>query len=677
MNLPDIDTSLFSFINQTLQNPFFDRVMPFVTSQTFFVFLPFVLLLWFKEKKHAMPMLLSGLFALAVADAAGHVLKEIVMRQRPCSALDHVHLLVGCGKSYSMPSNHASNAFAFAMTIWFMLKGNRLSLLFVAVAALIGISRVIVGVHYPSDVFVGALVGTAAAYGAVMLYRWSEKIVIKRSYEQALFLGLAMLSIFRIYYIMTGPFDLSADEAHYWEWSRRPDWSYYSKGPVIARLISIGTFFFGNTVLGVRAFAVLFSALSSILLFRLGKELYDERTGLASALLLQVVPLFSVFGMLLTIDSPFIFFWILSLYLFCRIIRQELSPADASVSSLSWILLGISTGLGLLTKFTMLFFLLSAVLYLLFQKDARRLLKTSGPYLAFLTSMLVFSPVIFWNASRGWVTLKHTAGQAHVREGLVFSAWSFGEFLGSQFGVVTPLLFVMIIVAVLKLRRTKEGAFLFWFSLPVIAFFLAKSMQGKVQANWAMTGYISGLVAFSALYVSRWDSLKKPLRLTVAFALSLAMLVTLFAHVPSLLRLPDNLDPSMRLVGWKELGKEASVLYKEMSARGPVFVFSDRYQVASELAFYMKDNPVTYCVNFDRRMNQYDLWPGFENLKGQNAIFVREKERKKVPDMVGNAFSSCDQRVIEVKTRKKKTLKFSVAACYDFKGFESQQPETF
>jgi len=198
-----------------------------------------------------------------------------------------------------------------------------------------------------------------------------------------------------------------------------------------------------------------------------------------------------------------------------------------------------------------------------------------------------------------------------------------------------------------------------------------------VQANWAMTGYISGLVAFSAYYLSRWKDFRRPLRLTVVFALSLAILVTLFAHVPSMLRLPDKLDPSMRLVGWKELGEEASVLYEDMSTKGPVFVFSDSYQVASELAFYMQGHPVTYCVNLGRRMNQYDLWPGLENLKGQNALFVRARERKRVPEEVAAAFSSCDHRVIEVKTRQNKTLKFSVSACYDFKGFESRQPETF
>jgi membrane-associated phospholipid phosphatase len=675
MQLPDIDTSLFFFINQNLQNPFFDRVMPFITSRTFLVFLPVVLLLWLKEKKNAMPALFVGLVSIAFADAGGHVLKEFVMRQRPCNALDNVHLLVGCSKSYSMPSNHAANAFAFAMTIWFMLR-SRLGLLFAAAAALIGISRVFVGVHYPSDVIAGALVGTAAAYGAVMLYRWSEQIVIKRSYEQALFLGLIMLSLFRIYYIMTSHLDLSPDEAHYWEWSRRLDWSYYSKGPMIAWLISMGTFFFGNTVFGIRIFAVIFSALSSILLFRLGRDLYDARTGLAAALLMQIVPLFSVFGLILTIDSPFIFFWVLSLYLFFRIIRQELSGAGQKISLVPWLFVGISTGLGLLTKYTMVFFISSAFLYLLFCKDVRRLLKTPGPYLAILIIMLVFSPVIFWNASHGWVTLKHTAGQAHLQRGLVLFWRPFSEFLGSQFGVVTPLLLVMIIFAVLKLRKTKEGAFLFWFSLPTLAFFLAKSIQGKVQANWALTGYISGFIAFSAYYMRRWESIRKPLRIVVAFAISLALLTTLVLHAPSTFRLPEEFDPSMRLVGWKELGEEVSVFYKDMAVKGPVFVFSASYQISSELAFYMKDNPVTYCVNLGRRMNQYDLWPGFENLQGQNAIFVRTNE-KIIPEEVISAFKSCDKKVIDVETPQKKTRQFSITACYDFRGFELQKPETF
>jgi len=670
MSLPETDTLLFYLINRDLPNAFLDRVMPFVTSHVFLVFLPLVILLAVKEKRKLVPALATGLVAVALADAGSNILKEIFMRQRPCSALEHVHLLVGCGRAYSMPSNHAANAFAFAVTLWFMLR-SRLNPLLLAAAALIGFSRVSVGVHYPSDVLVGALLGTGAAYASLSLFRWAEMIYEKRSYEQALVLVLILISFFRLSLIITGPFNLTPDEAHYWEWSRRPDWSYYSKGPMIAWLISIGTLLFGNTELGIRFFAVVLSALSSVLLFRIGKELYDERTGLSSALLIPVVPLFSVFGMLLTIDSPFIFFWVLSLYFFHRIIRRE-----GNVPLFSWILLGISSGAGLLTKYTMAFFLFSAFLYLIFEKDARKFLKTPGPYLTVIISMLVFSPVIFWNASHGWVTLKHTAGQAHLHEGIVFSLRTFGEFLGSQFGVITPLLFVMSLIALRKVWFTRGGSFLFWFSMPILVFFFLKSIQGKVQANWALTGYITPLVAFSTVYISGWENRSKAVRTATVASVLLALLVTLFAHYPSALRLPDKLDPSTRLAGWKELGKEASVLYKDVSQKSPAFVFSDSYQVASELAFYMDGNPVTYCANAGRRMNQYDLWPGFETLKGQNALFVRAKE-KGLPGEVARAFSRCDRQVITVTTIKKKTMKFTIFSCYDFTGFESQQIERF
>ena len=675
MDLFQIDSSLFFLINKNLQNSIFDVVMPFVTKRTELVFLGLALWTAAKEKKALWRFLFISLFAVALADGSGHIVKDAIERERPCNTLAGINLLVGCGHSYSMPSNHATNAFAFAMTL-FLLRKNIIGYVSLTAATLVALSRVYVGVHYPSDILAGALLGAGAAYAAILLYRWGSRIYEKRAYGEALGFSLLLISLFRIYFILTTPFDLSPDEAHYWEWSRHIDWSYYSKGPMIAYLIYLGTSLFGDTVLGVRAFAVVLSAASSLLLYLMGRDLYDEKTGLASALLLQVVPLYSVYGVLFTIDSPFIFFWVLSLYVFHKLLQRQLYEERKRTFDYHWVLLGISVGLGLLTKYTMAFFFVSGFLFLLSSKSTRELLTTSGPYIAVIVSLAVFSPVILWNAAHGWVTLKHTAGQAHVAEGLKISAISFLEFIGSQIGVITPVLFILIFIALWKMRKTQKGAFLFWLSVPTVLFFLLKSLQGKVQANWALPGYASGFVAFSAYYVKNIMSSKRSRKILVSSALLLSLLVTFFAHFPSMLHLPQEEDPTSRLVGWKELGQEANTIFREMAGPVPVFIFSDKYQVSSELAFYMDNHPVTYCINLGRRMNQYDLWPGFEGLTGYNAVFVRTSDAK-LPGEVEKAFERCEKQFISIRTKQKKLMTFTIFKCYAFRGIEMRQTESF
>jgi 4-amino-4-deoxy-L-arabinose transferase-like glycosyltransferase/membrane-associated phospholipid phosphatase len=719
VNLSAWDTSLFFLINRGLQSGVLDVVMPFVTDNAKLLFLP--LAAWFlaREKREALPLIAIAAVSIAFADGSGNLLKHLFARERPCAALAQVHLLAGCG-GFSFPSNHAANAFAFAMSFWF-LRRNAAGVLCVVVASLVGISRVYVGVHYPSDVVAGALVGSAAAYGTLRLHRWAVRIYKTESYSEALYFAILLFSLFRVYYIVTGPFDLSADEAHYWEWSRRLDLSYYSKGPMIAYLIYAGTALFGDNVFGVRVLAVLLSALSSVILFRLGRELYDERTGFASALLVQIVPLYSVYGIIFTIDSPLIFFWILSLFLFWKAMGYVAAVPEGKSSVFSpspppspsrgeghnssadgeggdsyilspplrggdegegenisyWVLLGLAVGLGLLSKYTMALFYLSALLFLALRRDSRKLLATKGPYVAFIVSIAVFSPVIIWNSLHGWVTLKHTAGQAHLEEGLTLSVRYFFEFLGSQLGVVTPVLLVMILIASWKLRKEREGAFLFWFSLPVIIFFLIKSVQGKVQANWALPGYAAGFIAFSAYYVRDITSSRKPVKFLSATAALLALAVTCVAYSPSLPGLPAEKNPSKKLMGWKELGKETSRLYREVSSGEGGFVFSDSYQLASELAFYMKGHPVTYCINTgERRMDQYDIWPGFERLIGYNALFVMEDDQE-MPEIVAGAFARYEKVVLALRPRNGRTMKFTVFKCYDFKGMKTIRPETY
>ncbi len=758
--IKQLDTSLFFFLNRDCGNGFFDIIMPFITSRANILFFPFMVLFFIKEKKRALIIFAVSFFSLLLADWITNVVKEFIGRERPCNVFGNVHLLAGCSKSFSMPSGHATNAFAFAVP-FLLLTRNRLKYLFLLPAALVALSRVFVGVHYPLDITAGAAVGSLTALTVAYLFLLSEKRYKEKPDTTVLYVCLLALSIFRIYYILYGPLDLSTDEAHYWEWSRRLDLSYYSKGPMIAYLIALSTSFFGDNAFGVRIFAALFSALSSIILYRLGRDMYDERVGATSAALFQIIPLYSTFGVIFTIDSPFVFFWIVSLYLFWQAVKVSskhyevcteatagsgarnncLLPTAYSKPFLLWIFLGVSVGLGLLTKYTMAFFYLCAFLYLITSVQMRRFLRTGIPYIALFVSVLVFSPVIIWNARHGWVTLRHTAGQAHVADGLTVSVKSFIEFIGSQFGVITPILFVMMMIALWKMRGAQSviarsgavpsgprelgarflsafggserapqshgseiaslepaqsetsrllrfarndksegarndeaetrGKFLLWFSAPVVLFFMIKSLQGKVQANWAMTGYITGLVAFSEVFISRWEHHKRYLKNVLITAIVLSLAVTSAAYYPSKFHVPLKLDPSARLRGWNELGKKVTAIYDDMSADDNVFIFSDSYHVSSELAFYVRGHPVTYCVNLGRRMNQYDLWPGVDRLMHYDGIFVTINDAE-LPGRIREACKDHEKYLYKIYERDKELRAYSLFVCRDFKGMNEE-----
>ena len=114
-----------------------------------------------------------------------------------------------------------------------------------------------------------------------------------------------------------------------------------------------------------------------------------------------------------------------------------------------------------------------------------------------------------------------------------------------------------------------------------------------------------------------------------------------------------------------------------MSAKRPVFIFSDKYQVSSELAFYVNGHPVTYCVNLGRRMNQYDLWPGFHNLTHYDAIFVSIGDFE-MPEKLAHSFTKVEKRVFKAYTKKQVEIRdYSIFLCYDFKGLKKERTESY
>jgi 4-amino-4-deoxy-L-arabinose transferase-like glycosyltransferase len=493
---------------------------------------------------------------------------------------------------------------------------------------------------------------------------------------------LLVVTTARLWYVQQGYLELSPDEAHYWEWSRRLDWSYYSKGPFVAYLIALSTALGGSTDLFVRLPAVLLSSGTTLCVFGLMKSLFhDARLALATAIFLHIIPLFAAGALLMTIDAPLVFFWTLMLWLvYHALVNDRVS---------CWYAAGIALACGLLSKYAMGYVVLSLWLFLAASPRYRGWLGRKEPYLMLAIGLAGFSPVIMWNLRHDAVSLKHIMAQAEVHQAvpLQLSLETFGEFLGSQAIALSPLFFGWMLIAMAMSfwqglrQRDERWLFLFWGWAPTFALMLALSLRQKVQANWAAPAYITSVMAAMAYVWYGWETVHARVwrRLSLAgvgLAIMLALGMTVALHDSAVfvrLGLQPSADPLARLKGWRVLAQAVERLQAQR-ANAP-FVLSDRYQISSELAFYLSGQPHTYNVNLGRRMNQYDLWDGLPSLVGHDAVYI-QADSVDLPQALQASFRRCDEgQPVIIEELGRELKRFYLFQCQGFSGVPPQPPQ--
>jgi hypothetical protein len=374
--------------------------------------------------------------------------------------------------------------------------------------------------------------------------------------------------------------DLYFDESQYWSWAQQPAFGYFSKPPLIAWIIAVAERVCGNGEACIRAPSPIFYFGTSLLVYALANALYGRRVAFWAALTFAFTTSVAFSSRIISTDVPLLFFWALALLAYVKLLTR---------ADIRWaILLGLALGLGLLAKYIMGCFLIGIIIAAFFDRQAGDFLKTPALWIALAIATLLIAPNLLWNVDNDFATFRHT-GENIRGSGAVFSLHNGFEFLGSQFGVLGPIVFGFLIAIIFragKFALVREDRLMLAFALPILAIVTVLSFVTRAHANWAGTAVISSVVVVVAVLVRfkawRW------LRLGVAIGIAVQAVLLVGDSIADRITIPgiakaDIYQPTM---GWRAFGEEVGRLARRINA--PTVATVRRDDVAS-LVYYLRD----------------------------------------------------------------------------------------
>lgn len=214
-----------------------------------------------------------------------------------------------------------------------------------------------------------------------------------------------LLTLYRFWVVNHSGISLFFDESQYWDWSRHLSWGYFSKPPLIAGVVWLSTALFGSSVLGVKAISMIVYPLTAVAMVGLARALWPTssgvRTGMVAGALFLTLPMVGILGLVASTDGPLLLCWTLAAWALWR--------AQVTNRLSLWALCGLAVGVGIMDKYTMAAFALTAIWTLWGVHGPKRGLARLGPWVALLVAAVVVSPNLWWNAQNGFPTLHHTA----------------------------------------------------------------------------------------------------------------------------------------------------------------------------------------------------------------------------------------------------------------------------
>jgi len=476
----------------------------------------------------------------------------------------------------------------------------------------------------------------------------------------ALILGVTTLRLLLAAFVPLFP-----QEAYYWTWSRQLDWSYFDHPPLASYSIALTTALAGQTVFGIKLAAVAWSVGWNVLWARLVLDMFgSRRLAFYCVAVLNLCLLYQVMGVGIAPDGPLLFGWVGTVWALWRV--------SSTGRAAWWFVAGLFAGVAMLGKYSAVLLLPVVLLYLLFSPTQRHWLRKPQPYLAMLIALLIFTPVILWNADHGWASF---AFQGSKRVGAMdrFKPHFALVLLGTQLLLVTPYLLGLSLSSLMRGAKgwwagtldDRTRLLLLSAAVPLVLFTLV-SLRSHAKPNWLAPAYWS-LIILGVQHVLAEGSARWRAGLLSSAALTIASVVLVLAPTAPFMRGADSWS------GWREAAQQVAVEQQRLSAEGVrSFVFGPNYKISSLIRFYLPGQGRTYAQDiYGARALQFDHTVPPEQLKGATGLLVLSDQSQSSLDLkrLKPYFESCTPvRKLQTSAFGREVRRIDIYRCSNYSG---------
>jgi 4-amino-4-deoxy-L-arabinose transferase-like glycosyltransferase len=432
---------------------------------------------------------------------------------------------------------------------------------------------------------------------------------------------IAALTILRVIYASL--IDLRTDEAYYWTWSKENVLSFLDHPPMIAWFIRFGTAIFGDTNLGVRFAGIVAMLVTQLLLADIVRRVTHDVRAIVVAVLMPEAALY--YGLLMAKVSPDV-----AMIPFAVAMVWALIRLNESGNPRWWLAAGVFAGLALLSKFTVVMLIPAVLAFMLVPDWRRRWLLSPYPWLAALIALVLFLPVLIWNAQHDWASFRFQLVRATATHGL--SLRTVADFIGLQLGLVGFILLPVVLSAVALtawrgyLRGDAVAIFLSTAVAVPFGYFFWKSLTLRVGDTWPMfiwpAGFAATAINIAMMRREGWAAWK--IRSTiwwanVAVASGIAMVVVVFLYyVVSPWNFIGKTDPIGGEAGYEQLADRA---HAQLEKIGATWIATTDYRTYAMLRWYFNGRvPVIQINERGRFLGFRD--PGMASIRGHTGLYV-------------------------------------------------------